>query len=169
MKQQTIYMDMDGVLVDFMGGAERVLGHAFDSSVIDAVNQEDRAEIVKLKEKFWTDLSPTPEMRPLWKIVSKYSAHILSAKANWDLEAKVNHSRTGKLLWIKKHLGIPLARVHIVNRADKQLYAQSESGPNILVDDHKKNIAEFERAGGIGIHHTSMRETVNRLRALGYQ
>ena len=39
---------------------------------------------------------------------------------------------------------------------------------NILVDDYKKNIDEWESAGGVGIHHTSVSRTISELKELGY-
>lgn len=157
-----IYCDMDGVLVNFVRGVEQLLGHM-------PVDQKDYDQILKLKDKFWSNLSPMPEMHRLWKLLHKYDAHILSAEASWDRNAGVHYSRIGKMMWIKRHLGIPLKRVHIVKRVEKQNFAQSESGPNLLIDDKKQNVLEFKRAGGKAIYHTSVSPTLNELRKLGYQ
>ncbi len=162
-----IYCDMDGVLVNFERGAEEALGHSFDSSILDAVNRRDREQILALKDRFWVNLPEMPEMRRLWNVIAKHQAHILSAEATWDREAGVQYSRIGKLMWLKKHLGIPLMRTHIVRRTEKKDYAQSESGPNLLIDDFPKNIQEFQRAGGAAIHHTSVSQTLDELRKLG--
>lgn len=162
-----IYCDMDGVLVDFAGGAEAVLGHPFDSSVLDSVKEQDRDQILALKESFWVNLPPMPNMRRLWSVINKYDAHILSAKASWERDRGTKEfSRIGKMLWIKKWLQIPVSRVHIVNRVEKQKFAQSEQGSNILIDDHLKNIQEFRAAGGIGIHHTTIEHTIHELQRL---
>ena len=163
-----IYCDMDGVLVNFEKGAEIAVGHPFDSSILDSVKQQDRQKILQLKDEFWTNLPPMPEMMRLRKVISKYQSHILSAEASWDRDAGVRYSRIGKMMWAKKHLGIPLTRVHIVRRSEKQDYAQSETGPNLLIDDFRNNIEEFRRAGGIAIHHMNVNQTLNELRQLGY-
>lgn len=163
-----IYCDMDGVLVNFEHGAELALGHPFDSSVLDSVKQKDREEIIALKDQFWANLPPMPGMQQLWRVISKYEPHILSAEASWDRDAGVHYSRIGKMMWIKKHLSIPLKRVHIVKRSQKKDYAQSEAGPNLLIDDFRTNIAEFERAGGRAIHHTSVSQTLDELKKFGY-
>ena len=39
---------------------------------------------------------------------------------------------------------------------------------NVLVDDHTKNIREWEEMGGIGIHHTSAERTIAKLKELGF-
>ena len=41
--------------------------------------------------------------------------------------------------------------------------------PNLLIDDHIENIKNFRAKGGIGIHHTSARNTIKELRKLGYK
>lgn len=163
-----IYCDMDGVLVDFMKGAEAVLGHPFESSVLDSVKEQDYDKILALKESFWVNLPPMPGMRELWRVVNKYNGHILSAKASWERNRGTKeYSRIGKLIWIKRHLQIPLSRVHIVERKDKQRFATSEQGPNLLIDDHSKNIREFQAAGGIGVYHTSLEQTLMALQKFG--
>ena len=37
---------------------------------------------------------------------------------------------------------------------------------NVLIDDRPKNIEAWENAGGIGILHTSAKETINKLKEL---
>ena len=103
------------------------------------------------------------------KIVNKYNGHILSAKASWERNRGTKeYSRIGKLIWIKRHLQIPLSRVHIVERKDKQRFATSEQGPNLLIDDHLKNIREFQASGGIGVYHTSNEHTIAELKRHGF-
>ena len=53
-------------------------------------------------------------------------------------------------------------------RAEKQKYAKKNGVPNILIDDWKKNIVEWEAAGGIGILHKSASATIAQLKKLGY-
>lgn len=163
-----IYCDMDGVLVDFVRGSQSILGHAFESSVLDSVKEQDYDVILGLQERFWEELPPMPDMRQLWRYINKYHANILSAKASWERKRNTKeYSRIGKLVWVKQHLQIPMERIHIVRRDQKQDYAVSEQGQNILIDDHPKNIREFTAAGGIGIHHVSAEMTIRTLQQLG--
>jgi len=162
-----IYCDMDGVLVNFERGAELAVGHRFMSSVLDSVKKEDQERILKLKEIFWSNLPMMPDAMRLWRVITKYDAQILSAEASWDREAGVKYSRIGKMMWVKKNLGVSLNRVHIVKRSEKKYYAQSEAGSNLLIDDFKDNIIEFERAGGKTIYHQSVSHTLDQLKKHG--
>ena len=81
------------------------------------------------------------------------------------------NSARGKADWLKTHVGkLPRDRVNLVKRADKQRFAKDgrTRQPNILVDDHPKNIKEWEANGGIGIHHTSVNKTIAQLKKLGF-
>ena len=55
-------------------------------------------------------------------------------------------------------------------RADKQKFARDgrTQAPNILIDDHIKNVREWESKGGIAIHHTSVERTLAKLGKLGF-
>ena len=65
---------------------------------------------------------------------------------------------------------MPRARINLVVRSDKKRFAKDgrTQTPNVLVDDHTKNIREWEAMGGIGIHHTSAERTIAKLKELGF-
>ena len=53
----------------------------------------------------------------------------------------------------------------ILTRAvDKAKYANKDS---ILIDDRKQNIDHWIESGGIGILHTSAKDTIKQLKKLG--
>ena len=54
-------------------------------------------------------------------------------------------------------------------RSQKQDFAMTNNKPNVLIDDHAKNIKEWKSKGGIGIHHLSVSTTLNELKKLGYK
>ena len=162
----TIYCDMDGVLVDFLRGAEKVLGHPFEAPYQNVKEKELRKAHIESIPTFWQSLPQMTDAMVLWNNINKYDAHILTAYAEWD-----KNSKHGKEIWVKKHLGITdMSRFHPVLRPQKQDYAVGKNGkPNILIDDYIKNIKEFNRAGGIGIHHVSAKVTLMKLRELGFR
>ena len=74
-----------------------------------------------------------------------------------------------KKKWLKKNTNIKPRNINLVKRADKQKYATTDGKPNVLIDDYKKNIVEWESKGGIGVHHTEVGKTVAELKRLGFK
>lgn len=150
-----IYCDLDGVLANFVAGAN----HFFDMDIErenTAFNELwDRPDgWERLKDEwptFWMDLDPMPHAMPLWHLIAPEYPSILTAHpTGWTSAA------TGKYLWCKRHLpGFgqhPMQTFHAVERSRKKHFARQEDGTsNILIDDYEKNIREWERAGGIGV------------------
>jgi len=164
-KYGTIYCDMDGVLVDFLKGASDVLGHPFEAPTQSVKEKEMRKAHIENIPTFWQSLPEMSGAQSLWNRINKYNAHILTAYAEWD-----KNSKAGKAIWVRNHLHLTdMSRFNAVLRHEKQNYAKDSSGkPNILIDDYVKNIQEFNRAGGIGIHHVSARVTLLKLKELGF-
>jgi len=160
----TIYCDMDGVLVDFLKGAEKVVGHPFDAPYQSKKEKFERKYKIAQTEGFWANLPIMKDAMRLWNYIDKYNAQILTAYADWD-----ENSKKGKVDWVEKHLHLPLNRFHAVSREEKKHYALSGKKKNILIDDYEKNIKEFNAAGGIGIHHVNVRVTIMKLKELGFK
>jgi 5'(3')-deoxyribonucleotidase len=89
---------------------------------------------------------------------AKVDIHILSAAPEWQLDGKKQ-----KTAWINKHFDIKASNIHIFRRVEKQKYAKKG---DILIDDYKRNIKEWEAAGGTGILHTKTMTTIAQLREL---
>ena len=156
-----IYSDSDGVICDFLVGAAKALGHPW----------KNRAEGVILNqyEGFWENLPTMPDFHTYWSFVSRYNPHILTAVPGGAWTFDFRQVERGKREWYRKHLpSIPQSHIHIVYREEKANYARNGQVRNILIDDHVENVQEFERAGGIGIHHVSARVTILKLKELGY-
>ncbi len=159
-----LYSDSDGVICDFYAQAEKVLGHKWLS---DDSKKHDHGLILNQHEEFWETIPPMPDWKIYWDYIEKYNPHILTAVPDWD--HNFSEVDRGKREWYRRHIpSLPGSRIHVVYRKDKQLYAVNGNTRNILIDDHPKNIREFEAAGGIGIHHISAKVTILRLKSLGY-
>ena len=156
-----VYLDLDEVMVDFLGGAKEVLGHDFNDRSKRTTNEV--WAMLDAKKDFWEQLKPKKDALVLWKFLKKHDPNILSA-VPLSPDAK-----PGKRKWVKKHLGIHNdSRINLVKRPEKALFAQTNGKPNLLIDDYLKNINEFKSAGGIGIHHISVNKTISQLKKLGY-
>ena len=156
-----VYLDMDGVLVNLAKGAMKVHGKP-----LEQVPKPAKWEKISQVENFWRDLEWMPGSKRLWKFLKPYEPSIMSAYARSE-----PNSAKGKSEWLKKNVEpLPRSRVNLVMRSEKQKFARDgrTQSPNILVDDHEKNIREWEARGGIGIHHTSVERTIARLKEIGF-
>jgi len=160
-----IYCDMDEVLVAFLDGTENVLGKSYGDKSWKGSGVDKKALLNKKAPNFFRDLNWKKDGKTLWKFIKGHGAKILSAyPQEWMPNAKGDKSK-----WIKKNLGISSSEVHLVARPDKQKFAVDEKGqPNILIDDHTKNIKEWQKKGGIGIVHRSASDTIAKLKRMGF-
>ena len=141
-----VYVDMDGVLADFFGEWQKLIG----SDWRKVKDIEPALQKIRDKDNFWLDLPLLPQAKNLLGIIKKVkgSYTILSSPLPND-----PNSEPHKREWIKKNLSFfPPENVIITH--DKPKYAVNSDGtPNILIDDFGKNIASWEAAGGEGFKH----------------
>ena len=161
-----IYCDMDQVLADFLGGAEKALGASYtDKSYWMRDDTGDKKkELSKKEPNLFKNLEWMSDGKKLWNFIQRHEPAILSAFPSWN-----KNSRRDKASWVNRHLNVSSEKVHLVKRPEKRRYAVSKKGqPNILIDDHPKNIKEWQAAGGIGILHRSASETIKKLKKMGF-
>jgi len=159
-----IYCDMDGVLVNFLGGAKEVLGVDFHQA-----NKAQRWTILDAEPNFFANLKPLPDWKTLWNFIRKFDPYILTAAPNSSFEKSSDDKRT----WCKKYLKIDDSRVYTVQRQDKKQFARDgrDGRPNVLIDDHPKNIKEWVDNGGIGVLHEPFNaiNSVKQLMNIGFR
>lgn len=142
-----IYVDMDGVLVDFFEAWTKLMGVDNWKQIKDV-----GAGLQKIKDtpNFWDDLKPTPNGERLLSIIKdiKGEYNILSAPMAGDERVEPS-----KRAWVEKYLkSFPPKKVFIT--ANKAQYATQPDGtPNILIDDFGQNVQKWEAAGGVGFKH----------------
>ena len=142
-----IYVDMDGVLVDFFGAWTKLMGVKNWKEIPD-VNVG--LEKIRNTKDFWIDLKPTANANNLLGIIKtiKGSYKILSAPLADDPRVEPS-----KKEWVEKHLkAFPPTEV-IITSNKKQYAVQPDGTKNILIDDFGQNVAKWESAGGIGFKH----------------
>lgn len=163
--QGTIYCDMDGVLVDIIGGMTTLAGvPRISSDAFEQWLQKNKKKFDNEHPNLFAHLPWMADGKRLWSYVARYNARILSAHTRtWQ-----STSKQDKLIWIKANMSPIPQNIHITLRADKKKYAKLNGIPNILIDDWEPNIAEWNAAGGIGILHKNTEDTIQRLKKLGY-
>ena len=153
----TIYCDLDGVLVDFEKGYEKLTGIDIKNQFVQG-DEKFWAPLSDAGAKFWAMLDWMSDGRLLWQFIKKYKPNILSAPS------RENSSKIGKEAWCRIHIPNQYNKIYLVPSFEKKNYA----GPNkILIDDMEKNIKEWKNSGGIGILHTSAVKTILELKKLG--
>jgi 5'(3')-deoxyribonucleotidase len=161
-----IYSDSDGVLADFEAAAHHVLGQPWSATT---GNRREKGDKLNKHPKFWETIPPMHDFRVLRDFIEKFHPHILTAVPSEPWKYSFQEVERGKREWYHKHIpSLPQSRIHIVYREDKSKYAMNGKTQNILIDDHKKNVQEFEAAGGIGVLHHNAKTTIIQLRLLGY-
>lgn len=163
---------MDGVLTDFIGGYAKLTGlrvSAWGPKFIDKYCDSVPSQVFwhpvnKAGYEWWANLDWCEGGKDLWEVIRKFSPSILTAPS------KGIGCPTGKYLWVHKNLLRYNARKdefivpEVIIEKDKFLYASSNS---ILIDDLPENIIKWEDNGGVGILHTSVEDTVQKLKKLG--
>lgn len=150
-----IYCDMDGVLVDFEEGYKQLTGRDIrgnhvkgDSTFWDPIS--------KAGASFWIKLKWMPDGQKLWEYIKPYNPDLLSAPSREE------SSKIGKRIWVKREM--PGTKLLLRSAERKQEFATPNA---ILIDDRKDNIERWNKAGGIGIWHTSAADTIQQLQKLG--
>ena len=155
-----IYCDMDGVLADFEKGVEDLIGGKFN---------DDRW--YELPDDFFLTLEPMPDAQRLWEFIGKYDPFVLTAIPRSSRGPISKRAANDKARFMKRWFGVDSNRMYPVMRADKMRFAKDgrDGRPNLLIDDHSKNIAQFKSAGGIGVLHTSASNSIKQLQKIGYR
>lgn len=146
-----IYLDMDGVLCDFFG---KVYQSFPELKNYKTIPEDLLWDSIKTIDNFWETLEPFEGFKSFVSSCQGLGeVYILSGYSTHDYERSIK----GKLEWLSKFLPeIPKENSFIVHRREKKDYATKEA---ILVDDYLKNVKDFSFEGGIGIHHTSFKES----------
>lgn len=153
MRIKTIFVDMDGVLCDWVGGVCRLLGR--DQADIEAnwsangdicpqlgvTMNELWARIDAEGSEFWSGLSPYPWAHDLWALCNSVAPTVVLTSPSWHPSSLV-----GKLEWLNTHAGH--AGYPFRNYLIGPQKAACAAAGKLLIDDRDKLCSEFLAAGG---------------------
>jgi 5'(3')-deoxyribonucleotidase len=155
-KTPSLWVDLDGVLVNFDKGFEDLEGCS-PQEYIDEHGKEKFWKAFPKHPRFFRDLEWMPDGKELWNYIKQYNPTVLTAPPR---ESTMPHAKKDKETWVKKHLG---EDVKVIVEANKDKYAKKDY---ILIDDREKNTVPWESAEGTAILHTSAKDTIEKLQKL---
>lgn len=143
-----ICLDLDGVLVDFVGGAAKIFG--YDPSVvttwdyyplIGVTESEFWRRIDEAGSDFWAHLEPYPWAMDLYDKCASIAPTILLTTPS-----KCPTSAHGKVRWMQSVFGTNFRKFLI--GPSKEFCANADT---VLIDDNDSNCKRFEEVGGNAI------------------
>ena len=152
----TIYLDMDGVIVNFDKQFEEAFGmppREFEEGFGTEMFWK------KIEERgvgFWRGMEWMPGGQELYNRISQFDHYLLSSPSRSET------SKIGKHMWKKDNT--PNTKLILARSYNKKNYADKS---NILIDDRESNIQQWRDAGGIGILYKSAEQVNAELDKLG--
>ena len=155
-----IFIDMDGVLVDFLAGVSDMLGRPLTSDDYGHSEYHERKEELTNKRLF-RNLPPMVDYHELIGYVKHTGLpwEILTAAGAINRNIVVYDKNE----WIKQYVDPYVVVTCTYSGTQKAVFA---SKGNVLIDDRPKNIEAWEAAGGIGILHKSAKHTIEELKLM---
>lgn len=149
-----LYVDMDGVLTDFMKKLCGILDMPLDRDFEFGNDTKVWKKIDSAGKEFWAGMEWMPGAKEeLWNELSEHDPVLLTSPSNHPSSVE------GKKEWIDAHVpGTPF-----IIEQEKEKYADPDA---VLIDDREKNIEKWRKAGGTGILHKTNENTLKELRKI---
>jgi hypothetical protein len=161
-KHLYLALDQDGVLTALFQTIHREAG--VDLSVMDLPARE-RYWKEDFQVKYFEIAPPLPDMQRLVKFsVDNFSNLRILTALPYFRQDQSFESIMLKIAWAKRHIAHPIPVTFGPTPRDKHLHCH---GPEwVLVDDTEENIIDWNAAGGHGILHTSVDESIEGLKKI---
>ena len=159
MRINKLYLDMDGVLCDFNKRYTEIFNV---SPEITRDNKSFNGYFDKfIEDKQFATLDWIPGAIDALSYISKLpvQVEILSSTARDEFYDQISKQ---KIIWLKNR-GIDFPSTFVPGKKHKYKFATPDS---IIIDDTKSVITDWEKAGGIAIHHTDWNTTISKLTEL---
>ena len=147
-----IFLDMDGVISDFIGGACRLfdrpdlltnwpLGDRDATKAFGLNVSQFWGRIDAAGADYWANLEPYPWLDELLRSLGDFAPFTILSAPSLGVECP-----TGKLRWLRQHFGNGF-RDHLFGH---QKHFCAKPG-HVLIDDSETNVTNFREHGGAAI------------------
>jgi len=154
-RNRTIFLDCDGVLADFDKRAHEIFG-MFSREYEELHGSEAFWNKLYSTPNFFTDLEPMPDAYELVEAVEHLNPIILTGcpRGGWATRQKLE--------WRDKYF----PKLHLITCLSKEKSIYCRPG-DVIVDDWPKHIDAWTSNSGHWILHTSAKQSIAELKALG--
>lgn len=164
---EKIYFDLDGVFADFDRGLDELCD--FKPIPINDYHEPsyklEKWNRINKVQDFFLKLKLMPRAKEFFDIIySRYKDRVEILTGLPKPVHNVRFAKENKILWVKKMLSEHVV-VNTVYSEEKVKYCQGSG--YILVDDLEKTIKSWNAAGGVGILHKNIDETMIYFKNLG--
>ena len=149
-----LFCDMDGVLADFDAHHKKVFGYR-SSTALDNVLW---GKVRKIPH-FYLHLPPMEDKDELWEAISPCNPIVLTGVP------RIKEAASDKHAWAHTNLIPPAQRIVTCPSRDK--FKHMIAPGDVIIDDWEKHKQAWVDAGGIWVTHTSAKDTIKQLQALG--
>ena len=157
MEIKKIYIDMDGVLVDFDRGVKELLN--LNPEPQEGASDEYTKSLwekARQYPNFYYKLQPIENMIELVNdLIAKYGDKVEILTGIPRKERGVETAAQDKIDWIRKYVSNDI-KVNTVRRKDKKNFCLGKE--YILIDDYTKNTNEWIEAGGTALLFKSAKD-----------
>jgi len=159
MRIDRLFLDLDGVIADFVKRYEELYGISPDNPTAKKHFHENFEHFIETEQ--FSTLEPMPDAVELLLYIDSLDIpkNILGSTAYDKVHEEASRQKN---IWLKT-MDIDYPPILVPGKRLKAQYAK----PNyVLIDDTKSNIDEWNAKGGIGILHTSAKSTINQIRVI---
>ena len=157
----TLYLDMDGVLVDFFGGLEK----HFDVPHWKQIPKTEESIMALKGTDFFNKLEPYPSSNELVNFVINLVGENGWGICSSPLRGDRDNSAYWKRVWLTRHFIMPKVE-NLIFTGRKEQYAMDkiDGTPNVLIDDKPDNVGRWTAKGGIGIRYQANQDSLVTLK-----